>query len=129
MAGRLLMCGALLAVLAVLASTLLVDAGPPPPHKPPPPKAGHHWHMPHPHLPKNWHVPHPHLSPAAHAKLQKIKNCLTSQLKAFPGGAAKVLGVCVPTVTMGPPAFGSCVAGKGIMSAARATSHFAACVG
>ncbi|XP_034237924.1 uncharacterized protein LOC117643261 [Thrips palmi] len=124
MAGRLLLCGALLAVLAVPASTL-VDAGQPlsnstaePKEATPPQKEGHHWHL-----------PHPHLSPAAHAKLKKIKDCLKTQLKAFPGGAAKVLGVCVPTVTMGPPAFGSCVAGKGIMSAARATSHFAACVG
>lgn len=80
-----------------------------------------HPHMPHPHM--------PHLPDSVKAKLHKVKTCITSELPKLPGGIAKILGGCLPAAATGVPGFAACAASKGAMSAARATQHFAVCVG
>lgn len=116
-AHQLLLC-------ALMATLALALANPPPPsHPPAPAKPGWHPHMPH------LHMPHPHLSPKFKANLVHIKECVKKEIVKLPGGVGHLMSNCLASISMGPPAFGACVAGKGIMSAARATSHIAVCVG
>lgn len=121
-AHQLLLC-------ALMATLALALANPPPPsHPPAPAKPGWHPHMPHLHMP-HLHMPHPHLSPKFKANLVHIKECVKKEIVKLPGGVGHLMSNCLASISMGPPAFGACVAGKGIMSAARATSHIAVCVG
>ncbi|KAK3924419.1 tRNA pseudouridine synthase Pus10 [Frankliniella fusca] len=122
-AHPLLLC----VLLAALAAAL---PDPSPGNRPPAQKHPHlhalkerleHLRMPHPHM--------PHLSPRLRADLVKVKNCVKAALVKLPGGVGHLMSNCLASIASGPPAFGACVAGKGIMSAARATSHIAVCVG
>lgn len=93
----------------------------PEPQPEPQPDPKFHIHIPHPHI-------HIHINLKA-PKLLKLERCVKQQLPRLPHAVGGALLGCVPSALGGAGPFGVCVAGKGVMSAARATSHIAVCMG
>lgn len=58
---------------------------------------------------------------------QVVKNCLSGHLKHLPGAVVQSAMVCVPTAPAGVAAYAACVAGKGLIDAAKATNQIVTC--
>ncbi|KAJ1528380.1 hypothetical protein ONE63_006795 [Megalurothrips usitatus] len=72
----------------------------------------------------------PHIKlPHIHIDMHKLKSCVKGQLPRLPGAVGKAMMGCLPSAALGAPSFATCVAGNGVVSAARASQHIAVCMG